>query len=177
MSDSILQVNLIKNKGGTATGITVDNSNANVTIGNLTSSTGFPSGHIIGVHHSGFNDGQISFPGSGNIVNTKSVNFNRVLSNSHFIITVLACRYRDGTGGRLRSGYTIGVGSLSTTYIGQTVGTGEEDGQQWHNMSITYKDTTTGSANDSMYFGNYFSNTTATAYVRGTAIMVMEVVS
>ena len=32
MSDSILQVNLIKNKGGTATGITVDNSNANVTI-------------------------------------------------------------------------------------------------------------------------------------------------
>ena len=39
MSDSILQVNLIKNKGGTATGITVDNSNANVTIGNLTATT------------------------------------------------------------------------------------------------------------------------------------------
>jgi len=33
MSDSILQVNLIKNKGGTATGITVDNSNANISIG------------------------------------------------------------------------------------------------------------------------------------------------
>ena len=43
MTDSILQVNLIKNKGGSATGITIDNSNADVTIGNLTSSTGFPT--------------------------------------------------------------------------------------------------------------------------------------
>ena len=32
MSDSILQVNLIKNKGGSATGITIDNSNADVTM-------------------------------------------------------------------------------------------------------------------------------------------------
>ena len=32
MTDSILQVNLIKNKGGTATGITIDNSNADVTM-------------------------------------------------------------------------------------------------------------------------------------------------
>ena len=59
MSDSILQVNLIKNKGGSATGITVDNSNANVTIGNLTatslaggtigSGVTFPAGHILNV--------------------------------------------------------------------------------------------------------------------------------
>ena len=33
MSDSILQVNLIKNKSGSATGITIDNSNANISIG------------------------------------------------------------------------------------------------------------------------------------------------
>ena len=36
MSDSILQVNLIKDKGGNATGITVADTSANVTIGNLT---------------------------------------------------------------------------------------------------------------------------------------------
>ena len=36
MSDSILQVNQIKDKGGNATGITVADSTANVTIGNLT---------------------------------------------------------------------------------------------------------------------------------------------
>jgi len=40
MSDSILQVNLIKDKGGNATGITVADSTANVTIGNLTHTAG-----------------------------------------------------------------------------------------------------------------------------------------
>ena len=39
MSDSILQVNLIKDKGGNATGITVADSSANVTIGNLTATS------------------------------------------------------------------------------------------------------------------------------------------
>ena len=39
MSDSILQVNQIKDKGGNATGITVADSSANVTIGNLTATT------------------------------------------------------------------------------------------------------------------------------------------
>ena len=39
MSDSILQVNQIKDKGGNATGITVADSTANVTIGNLTATT------------------------------------------------------------------------------------------------------------------------------------------
>ena len=40
MSDSILQVNQIKDKGGNATGITIADSSANVTIGNLTASGG-----------------------------------------------------------------------------------------------------------------------------------------
>tara|TARA_Y100001963_G_scaffold158403_1_gene257890 strand:+ start:2750 stop:3364 length:615 start_codon:yes stop_codon:yes gene_type:complete len=51
MPDSILQVNLIKDKGGNATGITVADSSANVTIGNLTHTAGsigssvvFPAG-------------------------------------------------------------------------------------------------------------------------------------
>ena len=39
MSDSILQVNQIKDKGGNATGITVADSTANVTVGNLTATT------------------------------------------------------------------------------------------------------------------------------------------
>ena len=43
MSDSVLQVNQIKDKGGNATGITVADTTANVTINNLTSSTGFPT--------------------------------------------------------------------------------------------------------------------------------------
>ena len=52
MSDSILQVNLIKDKGGNATGITVADTTANVTINNLAAGTigsavTFPAGHII----------------------------------------------------------------------------------------------------------------------------------
>jgi len=39
MTDSILQVNQIKDKGGNATGITVADSTANVTINNLTATT------------------------------------------------------------------------------------------------------------------------------------------
>ena len=39
MSDSILQVNQIKDKGGNATGITIADSTANVTIGNLAAGT------------------------------------------------------------------------------------------------------------------------------------------
>ena len=136
---------------------------------------GFPSGHIIGVHHSGFNNAQLD--NGGDRANDKTVNFNRVVGNSHFIVTVMTCRYRNGTSGYLRIGYTIGVGSLSTTYVGQSSAAGEEDGDRWHNVSITYKDTTTGNANDSMYFGTFFRNITEQCQTRGSAIMVMEVAS
>ena len=46
MSDSILQVNQIKDKGGNATGITVADTSANVTIGNLTATALTASGGI-----------------------------------------------------------------------------------------------------------------------------------
>ena len=61
MSDSILQVNKIKDKGGNATGITIADTSANVTIGNLTatslaggtiaSAVTFPAGHILQVQY------------------------------------------------------------------------------------------------------------------------------
>ena len=46
---SVLQVATIKDQGGNANAIEIANSSANVTINNLTSSTGFPAGHIVGV--------------------------------------------------------------------------------------------------------------------------------
>ena len=48
MSDSILQVNQIKDKGGNATGITVADTTANVTIGNLTATTAAINAGTIG---------------------------------------------------------------------------------------------------------------------------------
>ena len=44
---SVLQVATIKDQGGNANAIEIANSSANVTINNLTSSTGFPAGHIV----------------------------------------------------------------------------------------------------------------------------------
>lgn len=44
---SVLQVATIKDQGGNANAIEIANSSANVTINNLTSSTGFPAGHVI----------------------------------------------------------------------------------------------------------------------------------
>ena len=44
---SVLQVATIKDQGGNANAIEIANSSANVTINNLTSSTGFPTGHVL----------------------------------------------------------------------------------------------------------------------------------
>ena len=44
---SVLQVATIKDSGGNANAIEIANSSANVTINNLTSSTGFPAGHVV----------------------------------------------------------------------------------------------------------------------------------
>ena len=46
---SVLQVATIKDQGGNANAIEIANSSANVTINNLTSSTGFPAGHVLQV--------------------------------------------------------------------------------------------------------------------------------
>ena len=61
MSDSILQVNQIKDKGGNATGITVADSSANVTINNLAAGTigtgvNLPAGTVVQVAQGFFND-------------------------------------------------------------------------------------------------------------------------
>lgn len=67
MSDSILQVEKIKPKDGSGTGaITIANSTSNVTIGNLTSSTGFPTGMVV-------NSGaKIYSSGSGHVITVTS---------------------------------------------------------------------------------------------------------
>ena len=57
---SVLQVATIKDSGGNANAIEIANSSANVTINNLTSSTGFPAGHVLQVVSAQKNDPQNS---------------------------------------------------------------------------------------------------------------------
>ena len=66
MSDSILQVNQIKDKGGNATGITVADSTANVTIGNLTA-TSLAGGTIESAVNIGTQDYMLASPSNQTI--------------------------------------------------------------------------------------------------------------
>lgn len=63
---SVLQVATIKDQGGNANAIEIANSSANVTINNLTSSTGFPTGMVV---KSG---AKIYSSGSGHVITATS---------------------------------------------------------------------------------------------------------
>ena len=81
---SVLQVATIKDQGGNANAIEIANSSANVTINNLTSSTGFPAGHIIQVQFRGF-DGDQSI-GNGSSTGTTFVTVGSGVSGEEFSI-------------------------------------------------------------------------------------------
>ena len=135
MSDSILQVNLIKNKGGTATGITVDNSNANVTIGNLTatslaggtiaSAVNFPAGHVLGVHAKqgsnnlkhGADNTTVWNDGTNNLTTT----FNCVGANPTFLVTLTAGHSYNHSTTLYGASYFRLKCDKATTYCGSTV--------------------------------------------------------
>ena len=125
MSDSILQVNLIKNKGGTATGITVDNSNANVTIGNLTSSTGFPAGHILGVHAKQGGNNLVHANDTTTVwndgTNNLTVTFNCVGANPTFLVTLTAGHSYNHNQGLYGSSYFVVKCNQATTYCGGAI--------------------------------------------------------
>ena len=119
MSDSILQVNLIKDKGGNATGITVADSTANVTINNLTSSTGFPDGHVIQVVS---NQNSDYFDCDSDWRLLESTELTNVKANSHVLIHAL-CNIRHH--GNVASGVAIRLyrGINQTTHGTITTGT------------------------------------------------------
>ena len=69
---SVLQVATIKDQGGNANAIEIANSSANVTINNLTSSTGFPTGHVL----------QTKFQGLAGTKSTSSASYQDVIALS-----------------------------------------------------------------------------------------------
>ena len=133
MSDSILQVNQIKDKGGNATGITVADTTANVTINNLAggaigSAVTFPSGHVVQVQqvlgsgsamsvvdNNSWND--IVF-GGGNL----SVTFNTKQDNSKFFCLLQGTAVFDNASERMsfRWDFKSG-GSTQGNNVGNTL--------------------------------------------------------
>ena len=125
MSDSILQVNQIKDKGGNATGITVADTTANVTIGNLTSSTGFPTGHILNVHAKQGGNNLVHGADSTTVwndgVNSLATTFNCVGANPTFLVTLTAGHSYHHNQTLYGSSFFKLKCNKATTYCGSTV--------------------------------------------------------
>ena len=109
---SVLQVATIKDQGGNANAIEIANSSANVTINNLTSSTGFPAGHVVQTTRSGsMSQGSHGTTTSTSFVDTGiSVN-PPVTSGSNYMLITMSI------GGHLYNGQGIDF-ELNVSYNG-----------------------------------------------------------
>lgn len=184
---SVLQVATIKDSGGNANAIEIANSSANVTINNLTSSTGFPAGHIVNtsktssMSRSGhINTTSGSLVASGVIVSspaTTGSNYNLItFSTGSYLLTnsemSVHC-YVSYNGG----GYAI-LGGSNSTY-GPKHGTFANDGHR--GFQYTWIDTSGSTSAGTNLYQIYFNeaNTAGTAYLTHSSapylLMVQEV--
>lgn len=99
--------------------------------------------------------GQASLTVNNTIIRgTLSTTFTRKDANSFFLVECGCTSYRPSTTGELRIGYRINFGSDVLSYI--------QDNVSWVSNTKTFKDTTTGSAGDSLTFESVYQNTAAT---------------
>ena len=163
------------NEKTTSGGITV--ADATTFSEGITAASVFPAGHVLNSITSGVVDiGNVNHA-NGYRHNDASVTLTRRASNSTFIIWVNINMSGTSTAGHFRLGYTLGVGSLSTTYIGQDDDTGEMDDVNWRNSTVIYKNTTSGTVNDVVYFGTSTKSNSSVRYVRAPSITVQEIAS
>jgi len=85
---------------------------------------------------------------------TLTTTFARKDANSFFLVECGVTSYRPTTVGELRIGYRVNSGSDVLAYV--------QDNVSWVANTKTYKDTTSGSAGDSMTFESVYQNTAAT---------------
>ena len=144
---SILQVNEIKDSGGNNTGITVADSTANVTINNLTSSTGFPSGMVTNFFHFWTTGNEYANQGTTLKAMVTSNSFSAISGRKYYIITSFnAWPYKGGTSdNNFLSEWHLYTGTTSRTQ-GATTFTGDTD-QGKKRIGGYYSGNTTGGLN------------------------------
>jgi len=162
---SVLQVATIKDQGGNANAIEIANSSANVTINNLTSSTGFPAGHVLQVLH--FQDTETNgLDASWTNLYEKSITLKSASSDVFITFQVtyqlpaaqgFGYRIYRNNSATVTTSHTAvwtinpddGSNGTYTTYIGS--------GQHNNNLTATAKDTLSGfSVGNTLYYGLFF---------------------
>ena len=140
----------------------------------LHSSMTFPSGHIIQTQYNSVDTETNVTVNNQIIYGTIDVEFNRKMSNSYFLITVSSVVYRPATNGQANLGYRISINSS----VIQSKLLMVKDDNSWTEVSRIYKDTTTGSVNDTVKIETAYQNNHANDnYFRLPTLLVYEVVS
>ncbi len=151
----------IQTSGGNTTffvhgsGATLKNSTIeNNTIENTNT---FPAGHIIQTQYNSIDVENNIIVNNTTVYGTLELSFNRKMSNSYFLITISALAYRPATNGQANLGYRISVNNS----VIQSKALMVKDDNSWTQVSRIYKDTTTGSVNDTVKIESVYQNTYA----------------
>jgi len=143
--------------------------------GTIGSGVVFPAGHVIQTNY--ILSTSISDDATVNgttRIGTVNVEFNRKLANSYFLIYIASLIYRPSTSGQSNLGYQIKVNGVVDSNTSIMV----KDDNSWHKVGQFFKDTTTGSVNDTIKIESLYQNTVSTDNVfKQTTIIVYEVVS
>ena len=143
-----------------------------MTTGTLGSGVTFPSGHIIQTQFNSVDDETNVTVNNTIIYGTIDVEFSRKMSNSYFLITVSSVVYRPATSGQANLGYRI---SVNNSVIQSKIFMVKDD-NSWTEVSRIYKDTTTGSVNDTVKIENVYQNNNASDNLfRLPTLLVFEV--
>ena len=144
------------------------------TIVSINSGVTFPSGHIIQTQYNSVDTETNVTVNNQIIYGTIDVEFSRKMSNSYFLITVSSVVYRPATNGQANLGYRISINSS----VIQSKLLMVKDDNSWTEVSRIYKDTTTGSVNDTVKIETAYQNNVANDnYFRLPTLLVYEVVS
>tara|TARA_R100000388_G_C7203898_1_gene139990 strand:+ start:386 stop:874 length:489 start_codon:yes stop_codon:yes gene_type:complete len=138
----------------------------------INSGVTFPSGHIIQTQYNSVDTETNVTVNNQIIYGTIDVEFNRKMSNSYFLITVSSVVYRPATTGQANLGYRI---SVNNSVIQSKIFMVKDD-NSWTEVSRIYKDTTTGSVNDTVKIETAYQNNVANDnYFRLPTLLVYEV--
>ena len=123
----------------------------------ITSNVTFPAGHIIQTQYNSIDVENNIIVNNTTVYGTLELSFNRKISNSYFLITISALAYRPATNGQANLGYRISVNGS----VIQSKALMVKDDNSWTQVSRIYKDTTTGSVNDTVKIESVYQNTYA----------------